>query len=221
MKVNNFEIRVRLIFIKDFSLELFESFFGIFLILVDGSGPGIKLNFTWLELIIVDSFFGFDIIPDGQWFFQFDKIDFGDSGLWPGVSRERPGPGGSSGGSGFGELTELIPIATLASALFGPIVDIVKHFKLAFISGKLDHLPEQCIKLFGKSVLKMFAIDTFGNGGIEDFDFLFKLDKLGIGVKKQGVNSEKVKLFDGFFLLPPHQVHIGCQLFLRNSPHYI
>ncbi len=188
---------------------------------MDGSGPGIKLNFAWLEFIIIDSLFGFDIIPDGQWFLQFDKIDFGDSRLRPGVSRKWPGPCGSSGGSGFGELTELIPIATLASALFGPIVDIVKHFKLAFVSRKLNHLPEQGVKLFGESVLKMFAMDTFGNGGIEDFDFLFKLDEFGIGVKKQRVNSEKVKLFNGLFLLPPHQVHIGCQLFLRNSPHYI
>ena len=188
---------------------------------MDGSGPSIKFNFAWLELIIVDSFFGLDIIPDGQRFFQLDKIDFGDSRLRPGISRKRPGPCGCSGGSGFGELTELIPIPALASALFGPIVDIVKHFELAFVGGELDHLPEQRIKLFGESVLKMFAIDTFGNGGIEDFYFLFKLDELGIGVKKQGVNSKKVKLFEGLFLFPLHQFHIGCQLFLRNSPNYI
>jgi hypothetical protein len=118
-------------------------------------------------------------------------------------------------------LTELIPICGLASALFGPIVDIVKHFELAFVSGELDHLPEEGVELFGESVLKMFAMETFGNGGIEDFNFLFKLDELGICVKKQRVNSEKVELLEGFFLFPLHQVHIGCQLFLRNSPHYI
>jgi hypothetical protein len=188
---------------------------------VNGSCPSIKFNFAWFELIIVDCFFGFDIIPDGQRFFKFDKIDFGDSRLRPGVSRKRPGPCGSSGGSGFGELTELIPICGLASALFGPIVDIVKHFELAFVSGELDHLPEEGVELFGESVLKMFAMETFGNGGIEDFNFLFKLDELGICVKKQRVNSEKVELLEGFFLFPLHQVHIGCQLFLRNSPHYI